>query len=118
MRLPSLTALCIATLVGASALAPTAAYADEKACPAPDCEQIELGKRVYRQQRCQVCHSIDGVGSRRSPLDGVGNRLDAEQIRRWIVAPKEMDPKVRKRAYDKLPQEELDALVRYMMSLQ
>lgn len=77
---------------------------------------LELGRKVYRQQRCQTCHSIEGVGNRRSPLDGVGSRLGREAIRKWIVAPKEMDPKVRKRAYD-LPAEELDALVDYMMSL-
>jgi len=86
----------------------------EEACN--DAEKIELGKRVYRQQRCQVCHSIDGVGSRRSPLDGVGSRLTEEQVRLWIVDPKKMDPKVRKRSYD-LAADELEALVAYMLSL-
>jgi mono/diheme cytochrome c family protein len=79
---------------------------------------LDRGREVYKQQRCQTCHAIDGVGNRRYPLDGVGARLTEEQIRQWIVAPREMDPKVRKRAYDKLPKEDLDALVAYMRSLE
>jgi mono/diheme cytochrome c family protein len=79
---------------------------------------LDRGREVYKQQRCQTCHSIDGVGNRRYPLDGVGARLTEEQIRKWIVAPREMDPKVRKRAYDKLPKQDLDALVAYMRSLE
>lgn len=80
-------------------------------------EVLEKGKQVYRQQRCQVCHSIEGSGNRRNPLDGVGAKLTGEEVRKWIVTPQEMDPKVRKRAYDKLAPEELEALVAYMMSL-
>jgi mono/diheme cytochrome c family protein len=87
------------------------------AAGAQDGAAIELGKEVYRAQRCARCHAIGGVGSRRSPLDGVGDRLTEAEIRKWIVAPQTMNPKVRKRAYDKLPPKELDALVAYMMSL-
>ena len=87
------------------------------AAGAQDATVIELGKEVYRAQRCSLCHFIGGVGNRRSPLDGVGDRLTEAEIRAWIVAPQTMNPKVRKRAYDKLPPKELDALVAYMMSL-
>lgn len=83
-----------------------------------DRARIDRGREVYEQQRCQTCHAIEGVGNRRYPLDGVGVRLTEEQIRKWIVAPREMDPKVRKRAYDKLPKADLDALVAYMRSLE
>lgn len=58
-----------------------------------------------------------GKGNRRSPLDGVGSRLTERDIRRSIVAPKEMDPNVKKKAYDGLPQDQLDALVAYLLSL-
>lgn len=78
---------------------------------------LDRGKRVYGEQRCQACHAIAGQGNRRYPLDGVGGRLDAKALRTWIVAPKEMDPKVRKPAYDKLPDADLDALVAYLASL-
>ena len=79
--------------------------------------QIAHGKRVYAAQRCRVCHSIAGDGNRRYPLDGIGSRLTAEDIRKWIVAPQEMNPKVRKRAYDKLPPADLEALILYLQCL-
>jgi mono/diheme cytochrome c family protein len=82
----------------------------------PDAKRIERGTAVYREQKCQACHSIAGAGNKRYPLDGVGSRLTEEEIRKWIVAPREMNPRVAKRAY-KLPQEDLDALVEYMKSL-
>jgi mono/diheme cytochrome c family protein len=78
---------------------------------------IAVGQRVYREQRCARCHSIAGEGSPRSPLDGVGSYLTEEEIRLWIVAPQEMAPRVRKPAYDHLPEHEVDALVAYMQSL-
>lgn len=79
-------------------------------------EQLALGRRVYREQRCARCHSIAGEGSPRNPLDGVGDRLGREEIRLWIAAPQEMRPGVRKPAYA-LPEEELEPLVAYMVSL-
>jgi mono/diheme cytochrome c family protein len=87
------------------------------AVQAGDAAPIERGKEVYQAQRCATCHAIAGVGNKRHPLDDVGSRLTPDAIRKWIVAPKEMDPKVRKKAYDKLPPEELDALVAYLESL-
>jgi mono/diheme cytochrome c family protein len=78
---------------------------------------VTRGERVYREQTCQACHSIAGVGNRRYPLDGVGTKLTEEEIRKWIVAPRDMNPKVNKRAYDKLPQADLEALVAYLKSL-
>jgi cytochrome c oxidase subunit 2 len=78
---------------------------------------LALGARVYDEQGCAGCHSIAGVGSPRSPLDGVGTRLTAERIRLWIVDPQAARPGVRKPSYDDLPVEELAALVAYLRSL-
>jgi mono/diheme cytochrome c family protein len=80
--------------------------------------QIERGRTVYVEQKCQACHSIAGVGSRRYPLDGVGSTLSPDDIRKWIVSPLEMNPKVSKRAFDTLPPADLEALVAYVSSLQ
>ena len=74
---------------------------------------ISRGRAVYAEQRCRVCHSIEGDGNTRSPLDGVSGRLTEEQIRLWIVAPKEMNPAVAKRGYQ-LSEEDLNALVAYL----
>jgi mono/diheme cytochrome c family protein len=82
-----------------------------------DESRLKRGAEVYRAQKCQACHSIAGVGNKRYPLDGVGSRLTEEAIRKWIVAPRDMNPKVSKRAYDKLPKADLDALVAYLASL-
>ena len=68
----------------------------------PETERIDRGKEVYRVSRCAMCHSIEGKGNKKNPLDGVGSRLEADSVRKWIVSPREMNPKVSKRAYDKL----------------
>lgn len=79
--------------------------------------QVARGKRVYHEQRCRVCHAIAGEGNRRYPLDGVGSRLSADTIRLWIVAPREVNPNVRKRAYDQLSADDLQALVAFLRGL-
>jgi mono/diheme cytochrome c family protein len=84
---------------------------------AQDAAKVARGKQVYQELRCQTCHAIAGTGNRRYPLDGVGSKLTQEQIRKWIVAPREMNPAVRKRAYDTLAADKLEALVAYMSSL-
>ena len=83
----------------------------------PDEARVTRGADVYREQKCQACHSIAGVGNKRYPLDGVGARRTEEEIRKWIVAPREMNPTVSKRAYDRLPKADLEALVAYLKSL-
>jgi mono/diheme cytochrome c family protein len=85
--------------------------------------QTEAGRKVYEAQKCSICHSIAGVGNKKLPLDGVGKKLSADQIREWIVAPAEAAKKAKStakpamRAYPKLPKEDLDALVAYLTSL-
>jgi mono/diheme cytochrome c family protein len=82
------------------------------------------GKEVYTAQKCSVCHSIAGTGGKSSPLDGVGAKLSAAELREWIVDPVVMakkkastkKPAMPKR-YDKLPAADLDSLVAYMQSL-
>jgi len=90
---------------------------------AQDAKQVERGMKVYADQKCSVCHSIAGKGNPKGPLDEVGTRLSAEDIRLWIVNPAEMTKKTKAerkppmRAYPNLPKEDVDALVAYMLSL-
>jgi mono/diheme cytochrome c family protein len=90
---------------------------------AQDAASIEQGMRVYVAQKCSLCHSIAGKGNAKGPLDGVGSRLSAEDIRRWLAKPTEMAARTgatRKppmKAYPKLPAADLDALVAYVQSL-
>ncbi len=84
---------------------------------------IDKGKQVYAAQKCQVCHSVAGVGNKRGALDDVGTRLKEADIRQWIVAAPEMTAKAKSerkppmKSYTSLPKEDLDALVAYLASL-
>jgi cytochrome c2 len=84
--------------------------------PAGDATAVDGGRQVYEREGCAMCHSIAGKGSRRVPLDGVGGRLGREEIRRWIVAPQEMKPGVKKEPYH-IAEQDLDMLVEYLRSL-
>jgi len=86
------------------------------ACTAAEPAKFEDGKQVYERERCATCHSIQGKGNRRYPLDGVSARLSQEDIRRWIVSPAEMKAGVKKKAYQ-LSDQDLAALLGYLGSL-
>jgi mono/diheme cytochrome c family protein len=85
--------------------------------------QIDRGIKAYADQKCSICHSIEGKGNVKGPLDGVGSRLKADEIREWMTDPGAMTKKTnapRKppmRAYPNLSKEDLDGLVAYMASL-
>ena len=48
---------------------------------AQDAAQVKKGQEVYAAQKCSVCHAIAGKGGKASPLDGVGAKLSADDIR-------------------------------------
>jgi mono/diheme cytochrome c family protein len=82
------------------------------------------GQAVYTAQKCQMCHAIAGKGSKTNPLDGVGGKLSAEDIKQWITHPKEAAAKANSTKkppmpakYGSLAAADLDALVAYMQSL-
>jgi mono/diheme cytochrome c family protein len=106
-------------VVMAAVLVPATVGAGQQPTP----EQIAAGAKVYAAQKCQICHSIGGVGNKKGPLDGVGTKLSVEQIREWIVDPMAAAKKVNStvkpvmKAY-KLAPADLDALVAYMKSLE
>ena len=89
-----------------------------------DAALVEKGKALYAAQKCSMCHSIAGVGKKALPLDGVGAKLSAEDIRQWFTDPvaaaaKHKSPKkpVMPVKFAKLPAADIDALVAYMQSL-
>jgi mono/diheme cytochrome c family protein len=104
-------------VVGAALLAGTSASAQDAA-------QIKRGQEVYAAQKCQMCHAIAGKGGKSSVLDGVGKKLTAEDIKKWITHPTEMTAQTKSTKkppmpakYGSLPAADLDALVAYMQSL-
>jgi len=89
---------------------------------AQDAGKIEEGKKLYEAQKCATCHQIAGKGNKMFPLDGVGSKLAAADLKKWLTSPDEMTAKLAKKPpmkmkkYD-LKDAELDALVAYMLSL-
>ena len=87
-------------------------------------DPVKRGQEVYAAQKCQTCHSIAGKGKKQNPLDGVGKKLSADDIRQWIVDPVAMAKKAESKKkppmqskYSKLPAADIDGLVAYMASL-
>ena len=111
------------TLV-ASALALTLIAAAPSAAAAQNADLVKRGAQVFEAQKCGVCHAIAGKGGKASPLDGVGAKLSADDLRHWVTNPVEMTAKAKSTKkppmpakWAKLPAAELDALVAYMQSL-
>jgi len=104
------------TIALAALLAAGEAYAQDKA-------KVEHGMKVYAAQKCSVCHSIAGKGAKKGPLDEVGSKLSEADIREWIVNAPAMTKKTnatRKpvmKDYSKLPKDDVDGLVAYLMTL-
>ena len=105
-------------VVGAAAVllvAGTAAAQDAKA---------QKGMAVFTAQKCTACHSIAGKGSKKGPLDEVGSKLTAAEIKEWIVDPVGMTaktkptptrkPPMKKKA---IPADDVDALVALLAGL-
>ena len=87
-------------------------------------DAVKKGEQVYAAQKCATCHSIAGKGKKTNPLDGVGGKLSADDIKQWIVDPKGMAAKAKSTKkppmaakYSGLPPADIDALVAYMASL-
>ena len=101
----------IAVLVGVACVAANASAQD-----------LARGEKVFADQKCGVCHSIGAKGNTKGPLDAVGAKLTAEEIRQWLVDAPGMTEKTKSarkpfmKAYS-LPKDDLDALVAYLGTL-
>ena len=103
-----------------------AACAVASALAAPALAQnaaVAKGEKLYVDQKCAICHSIGEKGNKKGPLDGVGTKLTAAEIRQWIVDPKPMTEKTKSarkppmKSYSTLAKEDVDALVAYLQTL-
>ena len=99
----------------------TAAVALARPAAAQD---VKKGQDVYTAQKCSLCHQVAGKGNKTNPLDGVGAKLSAAEIRQWITNPTEMTAKTKStkkppmpNKYASLPAGDLDSLVAYLASL-
>lgn len=84
---------------------------------------VAKGQLAFAANKCGMCHAVAGKGNAKGPLDGVGAKYKADELRQWLVAPAQMTTKhnaTRKpamRDFSKLPPADLDALVAYLQSL-
>jgi mono/diheme cytochrome c family protein len=85
--------------------------------------KVQQGMKVFADQKCSMCHSVEGKGNKKFPLDGVGKKLSAADIKEWIVDPRAAEKKHGStakppmKAYANLSAADLEALVAYLASL-
>jgi mono/diheme cytochrome c family protein len=95
---------------------------------APDPKLANEGKKLYATYKCDKCHQIDGRGSKKGPLDGVGAKLTAADIKKWMTDPAAMEAKLEKKPKGTdamsyalktkgIEAKEVDALVAYIQTL-
>jgi mono/diheme cytochrome c family protein len=84
--------------------------------------KVAKGQQLFADQKCTLCHSIAGKGNAKGPLDSVGSKLTADEIRAWITDAKGMTVKTKAtrkpemKGYT-LPKDDVDALVAYLSTL-
>jgi len=90
---------------------------------AGDAAAIAHGEKVFAAQKCAICHSVDGKGNKKGPLDEAGTKLTADETRQWLVHASDMTTKTKStrkpvmKDYSKLPEEDIKGLVAYLQSL-
>jgi cytochrome c2 len=78
---------------------------------------VDRGKDVFAAQKCALCHSIAGIGGMKMALDGIGAKLNAEDIRKWVRTPKQMKSTTMMKSYPNLPDKDLNDLTAFLLSL-
>jgi len=104
---------CLLSAATAFILLGSTAYAQDK---------IAEGGALFTSQKCILCHSIEGKGNKKGPLDDVGARLKPADIRAWLTNPDEMRAKTKAtrapamKNFSSLPKDQIDALVAYLQT--
>jgi nitric oxide reductase subunit C len=77
-----------------------------------------LGKNVFDQYRCDLCHKIEGKGGTIGPdLSHEGNKRDALWLGKHIRDPKSHDPNTVMPPFPQITEGEIKVLVGYLTSL-
>jgi mono/diheme cytochrome c family protein len=90
---------------------------------AQDAKAVERGKQLYGEKKCSMCHSIEGKGNAKGPLDDVGSKFSAAELKQWLTDPKTMATKAKSErkppmpSYATMPAADIDALVAYLQTL-
>jgi mono/diheme cytochrome c family protein len=86
---------------------------------------VRNGRDLYAAKECDRCHMVAGKGYKDGKLDGIASKMRADQMRKWLMSPREMEagldekPKVRmsSRKGMTLNDAEVTALVAYLRTL-
>ncbi len=106
--------LSVALMFGTMLVIPSVASAQDAAAK---------GAALYASNKCSVCHSIDGKGNAKGPLDGVGLKFTPAELHQWLDDPAAMSAKIKAtrkppmKSYKSLSQADKDALVAWMQTL-
>jgi cytochrome c2 len=80
----------------------------------------EDGKKIFDTRKCINCHSLADqkgpMAKTGGPLDGVGGKRDAAWLKSYLTDPKSKVPDA-KMPKLKYTDQELDAIIQYMLSL-
>ena len=92
------------------------------AVAAASAQDAAKGQQIVADQKCSLCHSIAGKGNPKGPLDDVGSKLSAADIRGWITDAKTMTAKAKATRKPDMKQyslskEDVDSLVAYLSTL-
>ena len=84
--------------------------------------KVAQGQKVFTDQKCSLCHSVAGKGNAKGPLDEVGTKFKADEMRAWITDAKTMTAKTKATRKPEmkqftLPKDDVDALVAYLQTL-
>ena len=84
-------------------------------------DKVEQGSALFTSQKCVLCHSIGAKGNKKGPLDEVGNKLKAEDIRAWLTTPDAMREKTKATRTPlmkdpKLAADQVEALVAFLLT--
>jgi nitric oxide reductase subunit C len=80
--------------------------------------QTLLGKNVYNQYRCDLCHKIGGEGGTIGPdLTHIGSNKESPWLAKQIRNPKLHNPNTQMPPFPQISEGEIQALVDYLVSL-
>ena len=91
---------------------------------AQDPKKIQTGKQLYASKECAKCHMIAGKGNKIGVLDHVATKVSADDMRKWLTAPVDMEAKLDHKPKVKMSSKkptltntDIDALVAYLQTL-
>lgn len=79
---------------------------------------VDRGREVFVANHCGSCHIIAGQGSAVGPeLTHIGGRLTPDRLAKQIRTPESVNPNTNMPVFDKISDDDLKALVAYLLTL-